>query len=125
MEYSKKYIVNEAHLDESGLVNSSYYPFYMELCRVDYLKDQLGFDFAHEASRDIYMKVFEYDIKSFGKLGKGDSFTVSCCVFVGNADKQNFNFKQRITKNNRIIAMGTFSVNCVMVSKHKPGCGEM
>lgn len=117
MEYSKNYIVSKEYVDQNGFMCITYYPYYMELCRKDYLKDVLGFDFAVEATRDIYMSVSQYRIKSLGKLKIGDDFMVTCSVFLAKDEKQHFSFKQSAIMNNRVVSTGIFSVNCVMVSK--------
>jgi acyl-CoA thioester hydrolase len=116
MEYLKKYVVEKDYVDENGCMHSIYYPYYMELCRRDYLKDILGFDFAEEAVRDIYMKISQYSIKSFGMLKASDNFVVTCAVFIGSTENGNFNFKQSVIKDGRIISLGIFSLNCVMDS---------
>jgi len=122
MEYSKNYTVSKDHTDQNCCMYCTYYPYYMELCRRDYLRDVLGFDLAKEANRDIYMKVTQYSIKTLGVLKKGENFTVTCSVFLANDEKQHFSFKQCVIIDGAIICIGIFSVNCVMASKRNP-CG--
>ncbi|MEN2399397.1 thioesterase [Flavobacterium sp. MC2016-06] len=116
MEYSKKYIVNDNHTDKEGWLDNTYYLFCMESCRYNYLKEMLDFDSDEEAKRNIYLKVYDYKIESDGILKKGDNFCVTCSVFLNSAEKQYLDFKHSVIINDKIVSVGVFSVNFIMVS---------
>ncbi|HVK48614.1 MAG TPA: hypothetical protein VM488_12230 [Pseudobacter sp.] len=52
MEYSKTYTVKDEHIDVQNIVDGLYYPFYMEWCRHDFVREVLGFDFEEEPQRE-------------------------------------------------------------------------
>jgi len=60
MEYSKVYTVKEEHIDVQGIMDGLYYPFYMEYCRHDYIREVLGFDFEEQAEKGVYMVLSQY-----------------------------------------------------------------
>jgi acyl-CoA thioesterase FadM len=51
MEYSKTYTAKDEHIDFQNIMDGLYYPFYMEWCRHDFIKEALGFDFEEEAKK--------------------------------------------------------------------------
>ena len=51
MEYSKTYTAKDEHIDFQNIMDGLYYPFYMEWCRHDFIKEALGFDFEEEADQ--------------------------------------------------------------------------
>src|ERR1700733_10165636 len=55
MEFTKTYIVNDEHIDFQNIMDGLYYPFYMEYCRHDYIREALGFDFIAEAKNGVNM----------------------------------------------------------------------
>ena len=44
MEFIKTYTAKDEHIDFQNIMDGLYYPFYMEWCRHDYIKEVLGFD---------------------------------------------------------------------------------
>ena len=68
MEFTKNYIAREEHIDVQGIMDGLYYPFYMEYCRHDFIKEILGFDLETEAKNGVYMVLSQYTIKFLRSL---------------------------------------------------------
>src|SRR3954467_13500795 len=87
MEYVKEYIVNPEHIDVQGIMDGLYYPFYMEYCRHEFIRDVLGFSLEEEAKKGINMVLSQYTINFVRSLKKDDTFTVTCELFADKTDK--------------------------------------
>jgi acyl-CoA thioester hydrolase len=96
MEYTKDYRVNDAHIDVQGIVNGLYYPFYMEYCRHDFIREVLGFDFEEQARQGLYMILSGYRISFLRSLKKDDRFTISCAMSSDPLGQQKLHFDQSI-----------------------------
>src|SRR5438067_10151118 len=81
MEYSKTYVAKDEHIDVQEIMDGLYYPFYMEYCRHDYIREILGFDFETEAKNGIYMVLSNYSISFLRSLKKRDEFKVTCALY--------------------------------------------
>ena len=77
MEYSKTYTVKDEHIDVQNIMDGLYYPFYMEYCRHDYIREVLGFDFEEEAKKGVNMVLSKYTLQFVRSLKKGDEFIVT------------------------------------------------
>ncbi|GAA4323891.1 hypothetical protein GCM10023149_25140 [Mucilaginibacter gynuensis] len=120
MEYSKSYIVKDEHIDVQGIMDGLYYPFYMEWCRHDFIRDVLGFDFETEAKNGVYMVLSSYSLHFLRSLKKGDEFTVTCSVYRDRIGMPKLHFKQAILLNNKAMAKAVFSGTCVPASGGRP-----
>ena len=120
MEYSKTYTVKDEHIDVQNIMDGLYYPFYMEYCRHDYIREVLGFDFVTEAHNGVNMVLSKYTIQFVRSLKKGDSFIVTCKAFLDENNKSVLNFDQVILLNNKIVTKATFSGTCVKASGGRP-----
>lgn len=65
MEYSKNYTVKQEHIDVQGIMDGLYYPLYMEECRHDYIRKNLGFDFVEQAENCVFMVLSELQYKVY------------------------------------------------------------
>ena len=120
MEYSKTYTVKDEHIDVQNIMDGLYYPFYMEYCRHDYIREVLDFDFVTEAHNGVNMVLSKYTIQFVRSLKKGDSFIVTCKAFLDENNKSVLNFDQTILLNNKIVTKATFSGTCVKASGGRP-----
>ncbi|QHS59043.1 thioesterase family protein [Chitinophaga agri] len=120
MEYSKIYKVKEEHIDVQGIMDGLYYPFYMEWCRHDYIKEVLGFDFAEEAAKGVHMVLSQYTLKFLRSLKKDDEFTVTCGLFGDAAGQPRLHFKQAIVLNGKVMTTAVFTGTCVAATGGRP-----
>jgi len=120
MEYSKTYTAKDEHIDVQQIMDGLYYPFYMEYCRHDYIRDVLGFDFEIEAKNGVYMVLSNYSISFLRSLKKGDEFTVTCALFKDKAGLPKLHFKQSIIFNNKIMTKAVFTGTCVPATGGRP-----
>lgn len=120
MEYSKTYTVKEEHIDVQGIVDGLYYPFYMEYCRHDYIREVLGFDFEDEAKNGVYMVLSNYKIHFLRSLKKGDEFSVTCTLFADPAGQPKLHFKQSIMLNGKVMTKAVFTGTCVPATGGRP-----
>lgn len=120
MEYSKNYTVKEEHIDVQGIVDGLYYPFYLEYCRHDYIREVLGFDFEQEAANGIYMVLSGYKIQFLRSLKKGDEFSVTCTLFADGAGQPKLHFKQSIILNGKVMTKAVFTGTCVPATGGRP-----
>jgi acyl-CoA thioester hydrolase len=120
MEYSKNYTVIDQHIDVQGIMDGLYYPFYMEECRHAFIKDVLGFDFAEEAARGVYMVLSQYSIKFLRSLRAGYNFDVTCSVFTDSQGLPRLHFKQSIVKNGKLMASAIFTGTVVPATGGRP-----
>jgi acyl-CoA thioester hydrolase len=120
MEYSKTYTVKDEHIDVQNIMDGLYYPFYMEYCRHDYIREVLGFDFVTEAHNGVNMVLSKYTIQFVRSLKKGDSFIVTCSPLLDKSNKSVLHFKQAILLNNKIVTKAVFSGTCVKAGGGRP-----
>jgi acyl-CoA thioester hydrolase len=120
MEYSKTYIAKDEHIDVQEIMDGLYYPFYMEYCRHDYIREVLGFDFETEAKNGIYMVLSNYSISFLRSLKKEDEFSVTCTLFKDKAGLPKLHFKQSIIFNNKVMTKAVFTGTCVPATGGRP-----
>lgn len=120
MEYSKNYTTADSHIDIQGIMDGLYYPFYMEECRHDYIREVLGFDFAEQAENGVFMVLSEYSIKFIRSLKKDDNFDVTCSVYTDSQGLPRLHFKQSIIKNGKIMASAVFTGTCIPAAGGRP-----
>lgn len=120
MEYLKNYIAQEQHIDLQGIMDGLYYPFYMEYCRHDFIREVLGFDFVEQTDKGVYMVLSQYSIKFIRSLKAGDHFDVTCAVFTDSQKLPRLHFKQSIIKNGKLMATAVFTGTCISASGGKP-----
>jgi len=113
MEFSKTYTVKDEHIDFQNIMDGLYYPFYMEWCRHDYIKEVLGFDFVKEAENGVNMVLSKYTLQFVRSLKKGDEFIVTCSPMLDKNNKSVLHFRQAILLNNKVVTKGVFSGTCV------------
>ena len=120
MEYTKTYLTRDEHIDVQGIMDGLYYPFYMEYCRHDFIREILGFDFETEARNGIYMVLSKYTISYLRSLKKGDEFTVTCSLFKDAKGLPRLHFKQSIILNGKIMTRAVFTGTCITASSGRP-----
>lgn len=120
MEYTKEYTVDPAHIDVQNIMDGLYYPFYMEYCRHDFIKDVLGASLEEEAQKGIHMVLTQYTIQFVRSLKKDDVFTVTCRLLADKSGKPQIHFEQKIMMNNKVITKGLFTGTCVPATGGRP-----
>ena len=120
MEYTKTYIAKDEHIDVQEIMDGLYYPFYMEYCRHDYIREILGFDFETEAKNGIYMVLSNYSISFLRSLKKGDEFKVTCTLYTDKGGLPKLHFKQSIICNNKVMTKALFTGTCVPATGGRP-----
>ncbi len=120
MKYSKNYTVADGHIDLQGIMDGLYYPFYMEECRHDYIREILGFDFVEQANNGVFMVLSEYSIKFVRSLKKDDNFDVTCDVYTDAQGLPRLHFKQSILKNGKLMASAVFTGTCIPATGGRP-----
>lgn len=120
MEYSKVYVVKNEYIDFQDIMDGLYYPFYLEYCRHDYIRDVLEFDFEEEAKNGVNMVLTKYTIQFVRSLKKGDQFIVTCKLHLDNNNKPVLHFSQTILLNNKIVTKAVFSGTCVKAGGGRP-----
>jgi acyl-CoA thioester hydrolase len=120
LEYSKNYTAKAEHIDVQNIMDGLYYPFYMEYCRHDYIREVLGFDFEEEAENGIYMVLSGYKINFLRSLKKDDEFTVTCTLFADPAGLPRLHFKQAIILNGKVMTKAVFTGTCVPATGGRP-----
>jgi acyl-CoA thioester hydrolase len=120
MEYTKTYQVNDEHIDVQGIMDGLYYPFYMEYCRHDYIREVLGFDFEEQALKGVYMVLSSYSIEFLRSLKKGDEFIVTCQMFADKNNLPRLHFKQSILLKGKKVTTGTFTGTCIPAIGGRP-----
>lgn len=103
-----------------NIMDGLYYPFYMEYCRHDYIREVLGFDFEEEAENGIYMVLSGYKINFLRSLKKDDEFTVTCTLFADPAGLPRLHFKQAIILNGKVMTKAVFTGTCVPATGGRP-----
>src|ERR1700748_2431139 len=120
MEYSKNYVVKDEHIDVQGIVDGLYYPFYMEYCRHDFIREVLGFDFETEARNGVNMVLSRYTLQFVRSLKKGDSFSVTCQLLADKDNKPVLHFRQTIILNGKVVTKAVVSGTCVKATGGRP-----
>jgi acyl-CoA thioester hydrolase len=120
MEYSKNYTVKEEHIDVQGIMDGLYYPFYMEWCRHDYIREVLGFDLEEQAKNGVFMVLSQYTIKYLRSLKKDDQFTVTCDLYADKAGQPRLHFKQTIMMNGKVMTTAVFTGTCIPATGGRP-----
>jgi acyl-CoA thioester hydrolase len=120
MEYSKIYRVKDEHIDVQNIMDGLYYPFYMEYCRHDYIREKLGFDFEMEAKNGIYMVLSSYTINFVRSLKRNDEFQVTCEVFADEDGLPRLHFKQTIMFNKKLMTKAVFTGTCIPAAGGRP-----
>lgn len=120
MEYSKTYTVKDEHIDVQNIVDGLYYPFYMEWCRHDFVREVLGFDFEEEAHKGNNMVLSRYTLQFVRSLKKGDTFQVTCSPMLDKSNKAVLHFRQTIMLNNKVVTKAVFSGTCVKAGGGRP-----
>jgi len=120
MEYTKDYVAKEEHIDVQNIMDGLYYPFYMEYCRHDYIREVLGFDFEEQARNGVHMVLSGYKIQFLRSLKKGDHFTVTCTLYADPAGQPRLHFKQSIILNGKVMTKAVFTGTCVPASGGRP-----
>jgi acyl-CoA thioester hydrolase len=113
MEYSKTYTVKDEHIDFQNIMDGLYYPFYMEYCRHDFIREVLGFDFIAESEKGVNMVLSKYTLQFVRSLKKGDEFVVTCSPMLDKNNKSVLHFRQAILLNNKVVTKAVFSGTCV------------
>jgi len=120
MEYTKTYTVKDEHIDVQNIMDGLYYPFYMEYCRHDYIREALGFDFEREALAGVNMVLSKYTLQFVRSLKKGDTFLVTCSPMLDKNNKSVLHFRQTILLNNKVVTKAVFSGTCVKAGGGRP-----
>lgn len=120
MEYSKMYTVKDRYVDFQHIMDGLYYPFYMEYCRHDYIREMLAFDFEAEAKKGVNMVLTKYTMEFVRSLKKDDEFTVTCKLLLDNSKKPVLHFKQAILLNDKIVTRAVFSGTCIKAGGGRP-----
>ncbi|RFM25792.1 acyl-CoA thioesterase [Deminuibacter soli] len=120
MEFTKTYTAKDEHIDVQQIMDGLYYPFYMEYCRHDYIREVLGFDFEAEAHNGIYMVLSGYNIQFLRSLKKGDEFTVTCTLYADPDGLPRLHFKQSILLNGKVMTRAVFTGTCINAKGGRP-----
>ena len=112
--------VKDEHIDFQGIVDGLYYPFYMEECRHQFIKDTLGVDIVEYAKKGLNLVLAEYTLKFKASLKKGDQLTVTCELAPIEGSRSRFGFKQQIICNGKVAAEGSFVGTCVPAAGGRP-----
>ncbi|HTJ11930.1 MAG TPA: thioesterase family protein [Dinghuibacter sp.] len=120
MAYTKTYTVKDEHIDVQNIMDGLYYPFYLEWCRHDFIREALGFDFEAEARAGVNMVLSEYRLKFIRSLKSGDVFQVTCDPLRDKTNKAVLHFRQTILLNNKVVVKAVFSGTCVKATGGRP-----
>ena len=120
MEFLKEYTVKDEHIDAQQIMDGLFYPFYMEYCRHDYIREVLGFDVMEEAEKGTLMVLSGYRIAFIRSLKKSDRFKVSCSLLSDSNRLSRIHFKQEIIMNNKIMTRAVFTGTCVPATGGRP-----
>jgi len=105
--FTKKFAVDEKHVDFQGVVDGLYYPFYMEWTRHAYMKDALGLDLEAEFKEGRLHMILEYSMKFKKSLLKDHNMEVTCQL-QKNEKSNRVNFVQQILVDGVVFAEATF-----------------
>ncbi|ANE73633.1 MULTISPECIES: acyl-CoA thioesterase [Enterobacteriaceae] len=111
--FTKKFAVDEKHVDFQGVVDGLYYPFYMEWTRHAYMKDALGLDLEAEFKEGRLHMILEYSMKFKKSLLKDHNMEVTCQL-QKNEKRNRVNFVQQILVDGVVFAEATFVATCLV-----------
>lgn len=111
--FSKRYEVDNSHIDFQDVVDGLYYPFYMEWTRHAYMKEVLDLDLEEEFRQGRVYMVLEYSLRFRQSLKKGDVMDVTCQL-EKNVKRNRVNFYQQILVNGVAYAEATFVATCLV-----------
>ncbi len=120
MGYKKRYTVKQEHIDVQGIMDGLYYPFYMEECRHNFIKDVMGFDIEEEDKNGINIVLAGYTIKFLRPLKKDDEMEVTCNLYRDSKRDTKFYFKQETLVNDKVFTSATFTGVCVPAKGRRP-----
>ncbi|PUZ22811.1 thioesterase [Chitinophaga parva] len=120
MDFEKQYTVDPAHIDVQGIMDGLYYPFYMESCRHDFIREVLGFDLEEQAHQGVFMVLSQYTIKYLRSLKKDDAFSVTCTLYADKSGGPRLHFKQNIVMNGKVMTTAVFTGTCVPAAGGRP-----
>jgi len=120
MIFEKKYKVIPEHIDVQGIVDGLYYPFYMEYCRHDFIREMLGLDLEQEAANGVFMVLSGYQINFLRSLKKDDEFTVTCELYANGSGEPKLHFKQTIRCKNKVMTTAVFTGTCISAQGGRP-----
>jgi len=112
--------VKDEHIDFQGIVDDLYYPFYLEECRHQYIKDILDVDIVDFAKRGLNLVSVEYTLKFKASLKKGDMLTITCELIPIEGSRTKFGFRQQIICHDKIAAEGNFIATCLPTAGGRP-----
>lgn len=111
--FTKKYSVDEKHVDFQGVVDGLYYPFYMEWTRHAYMKEALGLDLEAEFKEGRLHMILEYSMKFKKSLLKDHNMEVTCHL-QKNEKRNRVNFVQQILVDGIVFAEAIFVATCLV-----------
>jgi acyl-CoA thioester hydrolase len=120
MEYIKSYVAKDEHIDVQNIMDGLYYPFYMEYCRHDYIREVLGFDLREEAEKGFLLVLSEYKIQFVRSLKKDDEFVVTCQLLGDPDGLPKIHFKQEIICKGKIMTKAVFTGTCIPATGGRP-----
>ena len=112
--------VKDEHIDFQNIVDGLYYPFYMEDCRHQFLKEMTGTSLEDYAKKGEYMVLAEYTMKFKSSLKQGDQLTVNCQLAPELNTRTKFAMKQQILVGDKVAAEATFLATCVPAAGGRP-----
>ncbi len=112
--------VKDEHIDFQGIVDGLYYPFYMEDCRHQFLKDITGISIEEYAERGLNLVLAQYTLKFKKSLKKGDKLVVNCELIPTENSRSKFSMKQQILCDGKVAAEATFIATCVPSGGGRP-----
>ena len=112
--------VKDEHIDFQGIVDGLYYPWYMEVVRHRFVKEELGVDIEEAAKRGESWVLVEYTLKFKASLKKGDAVTVTCELRPIEGSRSRFGFFQTIVRDGKVAAEASFTATCVPAAGGRP-----
>ena len=111
--YERPFTVKDEHVDFQGIVDGLYYPFYMEDCRHQYIKDVLGIDLHGDAAAGVNWVLSQSLVKFRRSLTKGDQFSATCSAHPDKSGRPVVHFRQTIVRGGKLVTEGLFTATCV------------
>jgi acyl-CoA thioester hydrolase len=118
--YEMQMQVQDEHIDFQNIMDGLFYPYYMETCRHQYIKDVLGIDIVEFAKQGLNLVLAEYTLKFRAPLKKGVQLTVTCQLTPIESSRSKFAFTQQIICNGKPAAEGFFTATCVPAAGGRP-----
>lgn len=113
--FIKNYKVLPEHIDFQGVLDGIYYPYYMENCRHEYLKEVFGIDIEKDFERGLNYTILEYNIRIKKSIPPECIISASSEIIKGHG-KYRFEFIEALFIDNAIYAEGHFSAVCLQRS---------